>query len=98
MKHINDSTTRAFETSTRPFLSTGQSNLQGDADSQVNLGNMYYKGQGVEQDCKQAKYHYELAAEQGLADAQYKLGYLYYSGHGVAGPARTTQRQNTITN
>jgi TPR repeat protein len=83
-------------TTSRDTISNKPQPQQGDADSQVNLGNMYYKGQGVEQDCKQAKYHYELAAEQGLDDAQYKLGYLYYTVDMVW--TRTTQRQSTITN
>jgi TPR repeat protein len=55
----------------------------GDAEAQNNLGNMYYVGQGVEQDYAEALRLYELAAEQGYASAQTKLGYMYSEGLGV---------------
>jgi tetratricopeptide (TPR) repeat protein len=51
--------------------------------AQYNLGNMYYKGKGVQQDYKQAAAWYEKAAEQGDADAQRELGYMYHHGEGV---------------
>lgn len=57
---------------------------QGDANSQCNLGFCYYKGNGVEQDYKQAVYWYRKAAEQGIGRAQYNLGVCYYRGLGVA--------------
>ena len=41
---------------------------QGVAKAQYNLGLMYYKGEGVPEDDKQAVKWYRLAAEQGLAD------------------------------
>ena len=56
---------------------------QGDADAQYNLGNMYHKGEGVQQSFKNAKIAYKKAADQGHADAQYKLGALYQMGQGV---------------
>jgi hypothetical protein len=55
----------------------------GDAEAQNNLGNMYYVGQGVEQDYAEALRLYELAAEQGYASAQNNLGYMYSEGLGV---------------
>lgn len=42
---------------------------KGDADSQRNLGLMYYNGQGVKQDYKKAIEWYEKAATQGYASA-----------------------------
>ena len=56
---------------------------RGDAEAQFNLGNMYYKGQGVLQDYKQAVKWYRLAADQGNAAAQFNLGVSYYKGQGV---------------
>jgi TPR repeat protein len=52
-------------------------------EAQYNLGNMYYKGKGVQQDFKQAAAWYQKAAEQGFAEAQINLGYMYDEGKGV---------------
>jgi len=56
---------------------------QGIAFAQVNLGFMYYTGQGVPQDYGEAAKWYRLAAEQGNPTAQSNLGSMYYSGQGV---------------
>ena len=56
---------------------------QGDADAQFNLGSMYYQGEGVPKDYKQAIYWYTKAAEQGDDEAQFNLGLMYYEGQGV---------------
>jgi TPR repeat protein len=56
---------------------------QGDATAQNNLGDCYYKGEGIEQDYEQAVYWYKKAAEQGHLYAQNHLGYCYDSGQGV---------------
>ena len=56
---------------------------QNDAQAQVFLGVIYYYGQGVEQDFKEALKWYQKAAEQGLASAQYNLGLRYQYGKGV---------------
>jgi len=42
---------------------------QGDADSQNNLGFLYYHGQGVPQDYVQAHMWFNLASTQGDKDA-----------------------------
>jgi len=44
---------------------------------------IYYHGQGVHQDDKQAFEWFERAAEQGVAEAQYNLGVKYDQGQGV---------------
>ena len=44
---------------------------------------MYYKGEGVRQDYKQAVQWFRNAAEQGVDEAQFYLGIMYYKGHGV---------------
>ena len=49
---------------------------QGDASAQNNLGDMYYKGRGVEQDLSQAKLWFEKAAAQGHAKAKEMLNKL----------------------
>ena len=43
---------------------------QGYAQAQFNLGNMYYKGQGVKQDYKKARELWQKLADQGFAQAQ----------------------------
>ena len=56
---------------------------QGDADAQVDLGNMYHDGDGVPYDSGEAVRWYRMAAEQGHVDAQRTLGYMYDTGDGV---------------
>ena len=55
----------------------------GDAKAQNNLGNMYYNGEGVPEDHKEAVKWYRKAAEQGHAIAQNNLGVMYGNGEGV---------------
>ena len=60
----------------------------GRAVAQNNLGVLYQRGQGVEQDYVQARQWFERAAAQGLAGAMYNIGMLYLRGYGVpADPA-----------
>ena len=47
---------------------------QGDASAQYNLGVMYDRGDGVDQDYQEALKWYRLAAKQGNAEAQRDLG------------------------
>ncbi|MGH8751008.1 MAG: tetratricopeptide repeat protein [Burkholderiales bacterium] len=56
---------------------------QGDARAQLNLGQMYEKGRGVQRDDSEAFKWYQKAAAQGNADAQYRLGWMYDNGRGV---------------
>ena len=56
---------------------------QGDATAQSNLGDLYFKGQGVPQNYAEAVKWYRRAAEQGNAYAQGRLGVSYYEGLGV---------------
>ena len=56
---------------------------KGDARAQNNLGVRYEKGQGVEQDFKEAFKWYQKSADQGQATAQFNLGMSYASGQGV---------------
>lgn len=55
---------------------------QGNASAQAILGFMYFKGQGVSQDYKEAAKWY-LKAEQGDAVAQFSLGVMYHDGEGA---------------
>ena len=52
----------------------------GDAESQKNLGDCYFNGDGVEQSFEEAVKWYEKAAEQGLAEAQINLAEAYFFG------------------
>lgn len=54
-----------------------------DGLSHYYLGVMYLKGQGVEQDYKEASKWLREAAERRLPQAQYKLANLYKEGKGV---------------
>src|SRR5438874_2938822 len=56
----------------------------GDAESEVELGLRYDKGEGVAKDQAEAVKWYRKAAEQNLAAAQYNLGLRYAHGEGVA--------------
>jgi len=56
---------------------------QGLALAQGMLGLLYYSGQGVTQDYKEAVKWSTKSAEQGLALAQLSLGEMYLKGHGV---------------
>ena len=62
---------------------------QGNAFAQFNLGLMYYNGEGVIKDYREAVRWWRKAAEQGDADAQYNLGVMYHNGHGVLQDDRT---------
>jgi|HubBroStandDraft_6_1064221.scaffolds.fasta_scaffold644307_1 TPR repeat protein len=56
---------------------------KGNPDAQINLGNMYFDGNGVPQDNAESVRWYLLAADQGSADAQIALGFLYEYGEAV---------------
>ena len=61
-----------------------QSAEQGNANAQRELGVMYYFGDGVPQDYKEAFKWYSKSAAQGTAAAQGALATLYYHGEGVS--------------
>ncbi len=54
---------------------------QGNADSQLFLGKMYWMGQGVLKDQAQAVKWFKLSAAQGNPDAQFYLGSYYLLPH-----------------
>jgi|26BtaG_2_1085354.scaffolds.fasta_scaffold12405_2 hypothetical protein len=54
---------------------------QGDIDAQLDLGSMYEKGIGVEQDYTKAFSLYQEIS--GVPQAQYRLGSMYEKGVGV---------------
>jgi TPR repeat protein len=55
----------------------------GNAEAQTLLGAMYWSGEGVLRDHKQAAYWYLRAAEKGYARAQNDIGYMYGFGEGI---------------
>lgn len=61
---------------TNSFATLEQSAKQGDAQAQFQLGLLYFKGDEVQQDYKQAKDWFEKAAKQGHVAAQYNLDIL----------------------
>ena len=50
---------------------------KGNTEAQLELGNRYFEGRGVEQKYSTAAKWYRKAAEQGIARAQYQLGLMY---------------------
>ena len=56
---------------------------QGEAWTQIELGDCYYYGKGVKQNYTEAVKWYKKAAKQGYADAQTMLSICYYLGEGV---------------
>lgn len=54
-----------------------------NAIAQIYLGFMYYEGQGVEKDRREAFRWFERAARKRLALAQYNVGMMYADGQGV---------------
>ncbi len=56
---------------------------KGVSEAQYNIGFMYFKGWGVQQDYAEAARWFGSAAEQDNADAQFFLGLSYSTGRGV---------------
>ena len=56
-------------------------------DREIQLGNDYLSGHGVNKDEKQAAYWYEKAADAGNPWAQKQIGFLYQAGIGVPADA-----------
>ena len=57
--------------------------LDGDADAQNRVGEIYARGLGARPDYEEAALWYRRAAQQGLERAQINLGFLYEKGLGV---------------
>lgn len=55
----------------------------GDVDGHYSLGNMYWKGEGVEKDWKKSIYHWERAAIGGHSKARYFLAVMEASNGNV---------------
>ena len=56
---------------------------QGDADAQFNLGFMYFLGEAIPLDYKEAFRWYRASAVQGNSSAQGSLGAMYRAGLGL---------------
>ena len=65
------------------FLTTKEKAEQGDKESQYQLGLMYYKGEGISKDLREAFTWLQKAASQDHAAAQTYLGAIYFGGEGV---------------
>ena len=71
------------------FMKTEALAMQGDVDSQYDLGKMYEKGVGTGIDYKLARDFYEKAAARGHTNAGYSLGLMYHEGTGLKRNNRT---------
>ncbi len=69
-----------FATALREWLPLAK---RGSTLAQYNLGRMYFSGEGVDQDYKEARNWFNLAAAQQYPPAQNSLGILYNKGLGV---------------
>jgi uncharacterized protein len=56
----------------------------GNAQAQLELGDLYYHGHGVKESDEEALRWYERAARQGLTQAQFQAGNMYAYGLGTA--------------
>jgi len=56
----------------------------GDKQAQLEVGRMYEKGRGVDQDMQKAIEWLEKSAAQGQPSAKAELGTLYFEGEGIA--------------
>lgn len=56
---------------------------KGNAFAQCQIGNLYFRGIGVEQDFQEAVEWYKNAAQGGDASSQLRLGLMYANGQGV---------------
>ena len=55
----------------------------GNPASQSNIGNSYYKGDGIEQNYDRAVKYFTLAMERGVPNALFALGDCCYEGKGL---------------
>lgn len=55
----------------------------GDSDAQYSLATMFLRGQGGEQDARQAARWFKLAARKGHVGAQAEFGHMLYEGIGL---------------
>lgn len=69
-----------YKTALNVWMETAES---GDAEAQVNVGQIFERGLGGEPNYEAAVVWYKKAAEQGNARAQFNLGTLYEQGLGV---------------
>jgi|GEM_PF-5707591 len=69
------------EKSLKWFLKAAE---QGHQHAQFRAAEMYYKGDGVQKDLKEAFKWYLKAAEQGSSAAQGQVGKMYHKGEGVS--------------
>ncbi len=66
------------------FAQEQQKAMAGNADAQLRLGQMYFRGEGVPKDAAKAVEWFQKAAAQGNAGAQYVIGLMYGRGEGVS--------------
>ena len=70
--------------------------IAGNSTAQVRLGSLYYLGQGVPEDEKQAVFYWKKAAGQGSADAMFHLGSAYLFGNQAARTVPDPDREAAI--
>lgn len=69
--------------SSQPFRDLKARAEAGDADAQLNIGGLYFKGEGVKRDFAEAARWFQKAAMQRHPQAQFNLGMMYATGQGL---------------
>lgn len=66
------------------FWETYTAALRGDKEAQFQVGVIYERGIGIDENQTQAAQWFEKSAHQGHVDAQYNIAIMYATGRGVA--------------
>ena len=80
---------------TSVFSSSQDKQVEMKIDSLNQLGDLYYKGKGIQKDYQKAFDYFSQSNALGSSYAKYKLGLMYYFGDGVE--ADTTQANQYYT-
>jgi TPR repeat protein len=83
LKYINNSKTDKAVIFKRVFKWHIDNETSQRVNITFNIAWMYYKGLGIDQNCTEAIYHFQNAADQNYIDAQLQLGIFYEKGHGT---------------
>ena len=78
----------------KAFKHLEKESQNGNINSKIMLGGMYYHGKGVPQDYKKAFELFKAAAQAGHKEIYYPLSVMYYEGQGV--PSNYTKSRESL--
>src|SRR5690554_1254819 len=67
----------------------GKSAKQGNGIAENNIGNLYYRGQGVEKNDEIAYQYYKRAVQKNIPEAVNSIGLMYFNGSYVSADKQT---------